>query len=88
MWVRPRVGVDGRTAFFGKRAEAAATYLGFTRAPEAHLAGGRAADRQAVPVEDERFSRTKLLLRPVGQPSPGLPCQSGSLVPALTPNDT
>ena len=81
MRVRARVGVDRRFASFGERAEAAAVCFGLSRAPKAHLAGSRAADREPVPVEDERFSRAKLLLRPIGQPGPGLPCQSAFLVP-------
>ena len=47
---------------------AGAFHLGQRGAPEAHLPGRRAANRQAVPVEDERLSRAKLSSRVLGEP--------------------
>lgn len=59
---------DRRLLVSERDERAGAFHLGQRGAPEAHLSGRRAADRQAVPVEDECFSRAKLSSRDVGEP--------------------
>lgn len=63
------VSEDRRLRVSDADQRAGAFHLGQRSAPEAHLSGRRAADRQAVPVEDECLSLAKLSSRVVGEPN-------------------
>ncbi len=68
MGVGEPVCEDRRLLVSERDERAGAFHLGQRGAPEAHLAGRRAADREAVPVEDERLPSAKLSSCVLGEP--------------------
>ena len=78
MGVGVAVCEDRRLSVSKRDERAGAFHLGQRGTPEAYLSRGSAADRQAVPVEDEGLIRAKLSSRVVGEPD--FPAQNGTSI--------